>query len=112
MALGGGNGKHHNRHRLAHTPLGRLVNRFSNDVNSVDAFLAENLSGVLRTLLNLLGAVLTMVALNPIQARRLLGVSPKKILCIMCITTKVLCITWISPKEICVTPYDVLTLIR
>lgn len=92
MALGGGNGKHHNRHRLAHTPLGRLVNRFSNDVNSVDAFLAENLSGVLRTLLNLLGAVLTMVALNPIQARRLLGVSPKKF-CASCVSQQRFCVS-------------------
>eukprot|EP00667_Euglena_gracilis_P000239 EG_transcript_239 len=56
------------------TPVGRLVNRFASDVNSVDTNLAEKLAGVLRTLLNLAGAVLTMVALNPLQAVVLLPV--------------------------------------
>jgi ABC-type multidrug transport system fused ATPase/permease subunit len=57
------------------TPLGRIVNRFSNDVGKMDEWLSETLSGVVRTLLTLVGSLLTMVGINALQAAVLLPVA-------------------------------------
>eukprot|EP00668_Euglena_longa_P012525 GGOE01014980.1.p1 GENE.GGOE01014980.1~~GGOE01014980.1.p1 ORF type:complete len:1597 (+),score=451.51 GGOE01014980.1:182-4792(+) len=57
------------------TPLGRIISRFSNDVDKMDQWLSETLMGVLRTLLNLLSALVTMVAIVPLQAVVLLPIA-------------------------------------
>eukprot|EP00667_Euglena_gracilis_P000579 EG_transcript_579 len=57
------------------TPLGRIISRFSNDVDKMDQWLSETLMGVLRTLLNLLSSLVTMVAIVPLQVVVLLPIA-------------------------------------
>eukprot|EP00667_Euglena_gracilis_P000260 EG_transcript_260 len=56
------------------TPLGRIINRFTNDVEKMDDWLCETLMSTLRILLSLLSSLVTMVAIVPLQVVVLLPV--------------------------------------